>query len=145
MKLKILNKSPFALPKYESEGASGFDIKANLGVGVKIMLQPLERETIPTGLFMETPLYYEVQIRPRSGNARKKGLGILNSPGTIDSDYRGEVGIIVVNLSALPVSIEHGDKVAQGVLCPIVPAVIEEVKELSDTIRGDKGFGSTGK
>ncbi len=143
MKIKVINKSKHKLPEYKTKGAAGMDILANLDETV--VLKPLERTLIPTGLYMEIPEGYEVQIRPRSGMALKEGIGILNSPGTIDSDYRGEVGVIVINLSDKPVKIEDGQRICQMVVNPILHAEWSETSSLEITERGKGGFGHTGK
>lgn len=143
LKLKKLENFKGEAPKYQSIGASGFDVRAQLTSSV--VLKPLERALIPTGLAMEIPLGYEIQVRPRSGLAAKMGLGVLNTPGTIDADYRGEVKVIVVNLSNSDITIEDQERCAQCVLCPILQTEIEFVTELSSTDRGSGGFGSTGK
>ena len=143
MKVNIINKSKHPLPEYKTKLSAGMDIRANLSE--TIVLQPLERKLIPTGLFIELPEGYEAQMRPRSGLALNEGLGLLNSPGTIDADYRGEVGIIVVNLSNNVVSIKDGDRIAQMVINKVEQAELVEVKELTDTERGSGGFGHTGK
>lgn len=143
LKIKKLDHFKGELPQYQSIGASGFDVRAQLTE--KVTLKPLERTLIPTGLAMEIPLGYEIQVRPRSGLAAKMGLGILNTPGTIDADYRGEVKVIVVNLSQADITIEDQERCAQFVLCPILQAELEVVNELSSTDRGAGGFGSTGK
>lgn len=141
--INIRNQSSNELPEYATNGAAGMDIRAHLTEAVT--LQPLERRLIPTGLFLEIPLGYEVQIRPRSGLAYKHGITVLNSPGTIDSDYRGEVGVLLINLSSEPFVIENGERVAQMVVAAHEQASWKEVSELSDTNRGAGGFGSTGK
>jgi len=143
MKVNIINKSKHPLPEYKTKLSAGMDIRANLSE--TIVLQPLERKLIPTGLFIELPEGYEAQMRPRSCLALNEGLGLLNSPGTIDADYRGEVGIIVVNLSNNVVSIKDGDRIAQMVINKVEQAELVEVKELTDTERGSGGFGHTGK
>lgn len=143
MKVNIINKSKHPLPEYKTKLSAGMDIRANLSE--TIVLQPLERKLIPTGLFIELPEGYEAQMRPRSGLALNEGLGLLNSPGTIDADYRGEVGIIVVNLSNNVISIKDGDRIAQMVINKVEQAELVEVKELTDTERGSGGFGHTGK
>ena len=143
MKVNIINKSKHPLPEYKTKLSAGMDIRANLSE--TIVLQPLERKLIPTGLFIELPEGYEAQMRPRSDLALNEGLGLLNSPGTIDADYRGEVGIIVVNLSNNVVSIKDGDRIAQMVINKVEQAELVEVKELTDTERGSGGFGHTGK
>lgn len=136
----------FSLPSYETAGAAGADVRASLGPGEKIKIKPGERILIPTGLSMEIPMGYEVQVRPRSGLSFKTGLMVLNSPGTIDSDYRGEVKIILGNLGHIDEVINHGDRVAQLVLSPVTQAFyFESNEELSETARGSGGFGSTGK
>ena len=143
MKVNIINKSKHPLPEYKTKLSAGMDIRANLDETV--VLQPLERKLVPTGLFIELPEGYEAQMRPRSGLALNEGLGLLNSPGTIDADYRGEIGIIVVNLSNNVVSIKDGDQIAQMVINKVEQAELVEVKELTDTERGAGGFGHTGK
>lgn len=143
MILKIINKSKNALPKYESKSAAGMDIRCNLSEPVT--LQPLERKLIPTGLFIELPEGYEAQIRPRSGLALKRGLTVLNTPGTIDADYRGEVGVILINLSSEPQTIENGERICQMVIAKHEQPELVEVEELSSTERGAGGFGHTGR
>jgi dUTP pyrophosphatase len=148
VKIKKLNHfdSTFNLPSYETSGAAGADVRASLGEGEKLLIKPGERVLVPTGLSMEIPHGYEVQVRPRSGLSFKTSLMVLNSPGTIDSDYRGEVKIILGNLGSKDEVINHGDRVAQLVLAPVVQArYIETSEELSETTRGSGGFGSTGK
>ena len=131
------------LPAYQTAGASGFDVRAQLET--PITLKPMERTMIPTGLSFEIPMGYEIQARPRSGWAAKQGLTLLNTPGTIDADYRGEVKVIVVNLSQETVTINDQDRCAQFVICPVLQVQFDVVDELSDTVRGAGGFGSTGK
>lgn len=143
MKVKILNKSKHSLPEYKTLMSAGMDLRANLSD--MQTLQPLERRLIPTGLFIELPESYEAQIRPRSGFALKDGITVLNTPGTIDADYRGEIGVILVNLSNKAVEINDGDRICQMVFNKIKMAELIEVDELSDTIRGEGGFGHTGK
>jgi len=143
MRLEIINKSKHALPAYETELSAGMDMRANLEEPV--VLGSLERALIPTGLFMALPPGTEAQVRPRSGLAWKQGLSVLNSPGTIDADYRGEVKVILVNLSAESVTIEDGERVAQLVIAKHEQPELIEVVELSETARGAGGFGSTGK
>ena len=143
MRLEIINRSKHALPAYETELSAGMDLRANLDEPV--VLQSLERSLIPTGLFIALPPGTEAQVRPRSGLAWKQGLSVLNSPGTIDADYRGEVKVILVNLSTDPVTIEDGERVAQMVIAKHEQPELGEVKELSETARGAGGFGSTGK
>ena len=142
MKVKILNTSGHQLPAYETEGAAGMDLRAVLPS--PLTLQPLERAVIPTGLFMELPRGFEAQVRPRSGLAAKKGISVLNAPGTIDADYRGEIGVILVNLSNEAVVIHDGDRVAQMVVCRHERVSWESVEVLEETARGEGGFGSTG-
>lgn len=142
MQVKITNKSKHDLPKYETAGSSGMDIRANIDAVVS--LKPLQRALIKTGLFLEMDPSIECQIRPRSGLALKKGLTVLNTPGTVDADYRGEVGVILINLSEEEVIIEDGERIAQMVFCPIQKVTLIEVTELTDSARGAGGFGSTG-
>ena len=142
MKIKIINKSGHKLPHYETLASAGMDLRANLES--PITLKPLERAIVPTGLFMELPVGYEAQVRPRSGLAAKKGITVLNAPGTIDADYRGNVGVILVNLSNEDFTIENGERIAQMVIAKHERAEWEEVETLSDTDRGEGGFGSTG-
>jgi dUTP pyrophosphatase len=143
LEVKIINRSQHPLPRYETNGAAGLDLRANLTSD--IVLLPLERALIPTGLFIELPLGYEAQVRPRSGLAYKKGITVLNSPGTIDADYRGEIGVILVNLSNEAFTVSNGERIAQLVIARHEQAEWIEVNELSDTNRGTGGFGSTGK
>ena len=142
MKIKIVNRSKHELPKYETQASAGMDIRANLEEPV--VLQPLQRVLVPTGLYIEVPVGYEAQIRPRSGLALKNGISVLNSPGTIDADYRGEVRVILVNLSQESFEIKDGDRIAQMVIAAHVQAQPEEVEVLSETQRGAGGFGHTG-
>lgn len=142
MKIRIINRSGNPLPEYKSGAAAGMDIRAN---NIEpIALESLERTIVPTGLYLEIPEGFEGQIRPRSGLAAKKGITMLNSPGTIDADYRGEIGVIVVNLSKEEVVIEPGERIAQLVICRHERAEWDEVESLSITERGEGGFGSTG-
>lgn len=140
--IKVINKSGHALPNYETIASAGMDLRAVLTEPV--VLKPLERAIIKTGLFIELPVGFEAQVRPRSGLAAKNGITVLNSPGTIDADYRGEVGVILVNLSNEPFTVTHGERVAQLVIAKHEQAAWEEVTQLSDTHRGTGGFGSTG-
>lgn len=133
------------LPQYETAGAAGADLRANLPDRGSLTLQPMERAIVPTGLRMAIPLGYEVQIRARSSMAYKHGIGLPNAPGTIDSDYRGPVGAIMINFGTEPYTIQHGDRIAQMVVAPVVQADFTPVDALSDTARGAGGFGSTGK
>lgn len=142
MKIKIINHSPFPMPEYATPLSAGMDLRAHIP-GV-ITLQPLERVLVPTGLFIELPAGYEAQVRPRSGMASRKGIGILNSPGTIDADYRGEIGILLVNLSGQAAEIEPGERIAQLVVASHQRVVWEPVEQLEETERGKGGFGSTG-
>ena len=133
------------LPSYETEGAAGADLRANFPDRAPIALAPMERRLIPTGLAVEIPQGFEMQIRPRSGAALKQGLSLPNTPGTIDSDYRGPLGVIVINLGSEHLVIAHGDRIAQAVVAPVVQARFEIAEALSDTERGQGGFGSTGR
>ena len=142
MEIKIVNRSKHPLPEYKTKASAGMDIRANLEEIVT--LKPLERKLIPTGLFIELPEGYEAQIRPRSGLAIKKGISVLNSPGTIDADYRGEICIILVNLSSERFVIEDGERIAQMVIARHEQAVWQEVDVLDETERGSGGFGHTG-
>jgi dUTP pyrophosphatase len=142
MQIQIINKSKHALPHYETNSSAGMDLKAN--IDKSITLKPLERIIIKTGLYMALPQGYEAQIRPRSGLAIKHGISVLNAPGTIDADYRGEIGIILVNLSNADFTINDGDRVAQMVIAKFEQALWQKVSQLDDTKRGEGGFGSTG-
>lgn len=143
MKIKIINRSKHALPKYQTALSAGMDLYANLDEPVT--MKPLERKLIATGLLMELPQGYEAQVRPRSGLAIKNGITVLNTPGTIDADYRGEIGVILVNLSAESFTVNDGDRIAQMVIAKHETAIWNEVDELSETDRGAGGFGSTSK
>jgi dUTP pyrophosphatase len=143
MKIKIINKSKHGLPGYATLAAAGMDLRANLEEPV--VLRSLERTLVPTGLFLEIPIGYEAQIRPRSGLAFKNGLTVLNSPGTIDADYRGEIKVILVNLSNEDFTINDGERVAQMVIARHEQAEWLEVEQLEESARGEGGFGSTGK
>lgn len=142
MTIKIINKSQHDLPNYETIASAGMDIRANLTES--ITLQSLERAVVKTGLFIELPIGYEAQVRPRSGLASKKGITVLNSPGTIDADYRGEIGVILINLSKEAFVIENGERIAQLIIAKHERAEWIVVQELSETSRGEGGFGSTG-
>jgi len=142
MEIKIINKSSHQLPEYETLASAGMDLRANLAES--IILKPLERTIVKTGLFMELPIGYEAQVRPRSGLAAKKGITVLNAPGTIDADYRGEIGVILVNLSNEDFMIENGERIAQLVIAKHERAIWLETIELAETVRGEGGFGSTG-
>ncbi len=141
--VNIINKSSNELPAYATEGSAGMDLRANLDQA--ITLQSLERMLIPTGLFIELPDGYEAQIRPRSGLAIKQGITCLNSPGTIDSDYRGELKVILINLSSEPQLLSHGDRIAQMIISSVDKANLILVQEINSTNRGEGGFGHTGK
>ena len=141
--VKIVNKSPHALPAYATVGSSGVDIRAHLEQ--PIIIAPLERVLVPTGLFFEMPEHLEAQVRPRSGLAIKQGLTCLNTPGTIDADYRGEVKVILINLSNEAQTIQDGDRIAQVVFQQVEKVVFEQVDQLNETVRGAGGFGHTGK
>lgn len=141
MNIKIINKSQHPLPKYQTELSAGMDLYANLEES--ITLKSLERKLIPTGLFLELSEGFEAQIRPRSGLAIKNGITVLNAPGTIDADYRGEIGVILVNLSTEDFSINNGDRIAQMVIAKYETAEWQEVAEINETERGAGGFGST--
>lgn len=144
IKTLIVNTSPFGLPKYGSLNASGFDLKAN--VTEPVTVKPGQRMAVPTGLFVQFPEGYEIQVRPRSGLALNKGITVLNTPGTVDQDYRGEIQVILINLTREDFIIEAGDRIAQAVLCPVVQASFHEVtmEQLQSTGRAAGGFGSTG-
>lgn len=141
--VKIVNTSANALPEYATEGSAGLDLRANLAEPVE--LKPMERRLIPTGLFIELPTGYEAQVRPRSGLAVKQGLTCLNSPGTVDSDYRGELKVLLINLSGEMQLIQHGDRIAQMVVQKFEKVSWKPVETLSQTARSEGGFGSTGK
>tara|TARA_E500000178_G_C16902119_1_gene698557 strand:+ start:676 stop:1116 length:441 start_codon:yes stop_codon:yes gene_type:complete len=139
--IKRLSKQ-VSLPKYETSGSSGMDLGAN--IDGNLIIEPGKTVIIPTGLALSIPKGYEAQIRPRSGLAAKNKISVLNTPGTIDADYRGEIKVILINLGSEPFKIEKGLRIAQMVICPIVKAQLEEVDDLNETERGDGGFGSTG-
>lgn len=142
MNVKIINKSSHPLPHYETEASAGMDLRADLKEA--LTLKPLGRVIVKTGLFIELPIGYEAQVRPRSGLAAKRGITVLNSPGTIDADYRGEIGVILVNLSNEDFIIENGERIAQLIIAKHERANWESVEVLEETQRGDGGFGSTG-
>lgn len=142
MTIKIINKSNNPLPRYESTQAAGMDIRCNIPEA--ITLQPLERKLIPTGLFIELPVGYEAQIRPRSGLALKRGLTVLNSPGTIDADYRGEIGVILINMSTEAQTIEPAERICQMIIAKHEQPIWIEVDVLGNTERGEGGFGHSG-
>lgn len=143
MKVKIINKSSYTLPSYATEASAGMDLRANLTESISI--QPLERKLVPTGLFMELPMGYEAQIRPRSGLAFKHGITVVNAPGTIDADYRGEIKVALINLSQEAFVIEPGERIAQMVIARHETIEWCEVEVLSDSSRGVGGFGHTGR
>ena len=142
MNIQIINKSKHATPHYETEGAAGMDLRANISEA--ITLKPLERTIVKTGLFIALPVGFEAQVRPRSGLAAKKGITVLNSPGTVDADYRGEIGVILVNLSNQDFVIQDGERIAQLIIAKHERANWQEVTVLNETERGEGGFGSTG-
>ena len=142
IQIPIVNKSRHALPEYATEQSAGMDLRAN--IDAPVTLEPLQRALIPTGLFMALPKGYEAQVRPRSGLAIKHGIGVLNAPGTIDADYRGEIKVILVNLSAEPFTINDGDRIAQMVIARHEPIPWQPATELSETERGTGGFGHSG-
>ncbi|MFV9483466.1 dUTP diphosphatase [Christiangramia sp. ASW11-125] len=142
MEVKVINKSAHKLPHYETDFSAGMDLRAN--IDEPVTLKPLERTIVKTGLFVELPLGFEAQVRPRSGLAAKKGITVLNAPGTIDADYRGEIGVILVNLSNEAFEIQNGERIAQMVIAKHEQISWEEVDILGETSRGAGGFGSTG-
>lgn len=142
MKINVINQSKHQLPSYETANSAGMDLRVN--IETPLTIQPLDRALIKTGLFMELPQGYEAQIRPRSGLALKHGITVLNTPGTIDADYRGEIGVILVNLSNTPFVVNDGERVAQMVINQHAIVELNQVVELSETSRGGGGFGSTG-
>ena len=142
MTIRIVNQSDHPLPAYESAASAGMDLRAQLDS--PIVLEPLERGIVKTGLFIELPVGVEAQVRPRSGLAIKKGVTVLNAPGTIDADYRGEIGVILINLSNKPFTINHGDRIAQLVIAKHETITWKPAEKLSDSDRGSAGFGSTG-
>ena len=141
--IRVINQSSNPLPAYATKGAAGMDLRANLEE--PITLEPLDRCLVPTGLFIELPEGYEAQIRPRSGLAVKQGITCLNTPGTIDSDYRGEIKVILINLSKEPQLIQHSDRIAQMVINKVEVATLIAVQQIEETARGEGGFGHTGK
>jgi dUTP pyrophosphatase len=142
MKVNIVNRSRFPLPQYATVHSAGLDLRADLEQG--LILKPLERSLVPTGLYIELPEGYEAQVRPRSGLAAKHGISIVNTPGTIDPDYRGEIKVILVNLSDVPFTLEPGERIAQMVIARFEHISWNEVETLSETDRGEGGFGHTG-
>jgi dUTP pyrophosphatase len=143
MKIKVINKSKHVLPQYATVASAGFDVRAN--IDAVMVLKPLERVLVPTGLFFEIPVGHEAQVRPRSGLAFKNGITVLNSPGTIDADYRGELKVLLINLSNEDFTINDGERIAQVVIAKHEQAEWVEVEQLMETARGDGGFGHTGK
>lgn len=143
MEIKIINKSEHPLPQYETAHAAGMDLRAS--INEEIILKPLQRQLIPTGLFIELPIGYEAQIRPRSGLAYKHGISIVNSPGTIDADYRGELKVLLVNLSDTDFKIVNGDRIAQVIVAKHETVQWQAVEALEETDRGEGGYGHTGK
>ena len=143
MKIKVINRSAFDLPQYETANAVGLDVRANTTEAIR--LAPLERAMVPTGLYVEIPEGYEIQVRPRSGLAAKYGISVANAPGTIDPDYRGEIKVILVNLSNEVFELKPGERIAQLVVAQFTRSEWESVEQLSDTERGAGGFGSTGR
>lgn len=141
MNIKVINKSRHPLPKYQTELSAGMDLYAN--IDESLTLKPLERKLIPTGLFLELPAGFEAQVRPRSGLAVKNGITVLNAPGTVDADYRGEIGVILINLSSENFIINDGDRIAQMVIARHETITWQETAELIETSRGEGGFGST--
>lgn len=142
MQIKVINRSGHALPRYETDQSAGMDLRAHLSEDIQ--LKPLERKLIPTGLYFALPAGYEAQVRPRSGLAAKNGVTVLNAPGTIDADYRGEVKVILINLSDETFTISDGARIAQLVIAPVTQATWKNVEELETSERGAGGFGSTG-
>lgn len=141
--VKIINRSANPLPSYATEGSAGMDLRAD--IEKDHTLQPLERMLVPTGLFIELPMNYEAQVRPRSGLAIKHGITCLNSPGTVDADYRGELKVVLINLSNEPQTIHPGDRIAQMVIQKVEKIILTQVNEINSTVRGEGGFGHTGK
>lgn len=142
MKIQIVNKSPHPLPSYETIASAGMDLRAH--IDTPVILKPLERKIIKTGLFIALPVGFEAQVRPRSGLAAKKGISVLNAPGTVDADYRGEIGVILINLSQDDFEVKNGDRIAQMVIAKHERAEWDNVDKLDETKRGAGGFGSTG-
>jgi len=143
MKIRIVNKSSHPLPAYETEHAAGMDLRAF--TGGPVTLKPMERKLIPTGLYIELPVGYEAQVRPRSGLAIRHGITVLNSPGTIDADYRGEIGVILINASENDYTINDGDRIAQMIITQYVKVELKKAKSIEMTVRGEGGFGHSGK
>lgn len=143
MKIRIVNKSPHPLPAYETEHSAGMDLRAF--TGGPVILKPMERKLIPTGLYIEIPVGYEAQVRPRSGLALKHGITVLNSPGTIDADYRGEIGVILINLSEIDFTVNDGDRIAQMIIAGHERAELIKTEVIGNTARGEGGFGHSGR
>ncbi len=143
--LRLPHGEGLPLPAYASAGAAGLDLRAALPEGAPVTLAPLARAMIPTGLCLALPEGYEAQVRPRSGLAAQHGITCLNSPGTVDCDYRGEIKVILINLGAEPFVVRRGERIAQMVIAPVIQATLREVDRLEETVRGSKGFGSTGR
>lgn len=143
MKIRIVNKSPHPLPAYETEHSAGMDLRAFTGGPVTI--RPMERKLIPTGLYIELPVGFEAQVRPRSGLAIRHGITVLNSPGTIDADYRGEIGVILINTSEIDYTINDGDRIAQMIISQYVKVKLKKAESTEMTVRGEGGFGHSGK
>lgn len=143
MKIRIVNKSPHPLPSYETEHSAGMDLRAF--TKGPVTLRPMERKLIPTGLYIELPVGYEAQVRPRSGLAIRHGITVLNSPGTIDADYRGEIGVILINLSEIEFTINDGDRIAQMIISQHVKAELTGTDKIDTTARGEGGFGHSGR
>ncbi|HNV65556.1 MAG TPA: dUTP diphosphatase [Bacteroidales bacterium] len=143
MKIRIVNKSPHPLPAYETEHSAGMDLRAFTGGPVTI--RPMERKLIPTGLYIELPVGFEAQVRPRSGLAIRHGITVLNSPGTIDADYRGEIGVILINTSEIDYTINDGDRIAQMIISQYVKVKLKKAESIEMTVRGEGGFGHSGK
>ena len=141
--VKIINRSKNPLPSYATEGSSGMDLRAD--IEDHFTIQPMERRLVPTGLFIELPVNYEAQVRPRSGLAIKHGITCLNSPGTVDADFRGELKVVLINLSNEPQTIQPGDRIAQMVIQKVEKVILTQVNEINCTVRGEGGFGHTGK
>jgi dUTP pyrophosphatase len=143
MNIRIVNKSPHPLPAYETEHSAGMDLRAY--TGGPVILKPMERKLIPTGLYIEIPVGYEAQVRPRSGLALKHGITVLNSPGTIDADYRGEIGVILINLSGNDFTVNDGDRIAQMIIAGHERAELVQSEVIGNTARGEGGFGHSGR
>jgi dUTP pyrophosphatase len=143
MKIRIVNKSPHPVPAYETEHSAGMDLRAF--TGGPVILKPMERKLIPTGLYIEIPVGYEAQVRPRSGLALKHGITVLNSPGTIDADYRGEIGVILINLSENDFTVNDGDRIAQMIIAGHARAELVQTEVIGNTARGEGGFGHSGR